>query len=224
MEFDQFEHPDRFQRTAAILQSIPWILTGSPLNSIQDPNEPHPSHPLILPYSIFQSSSHQVKYDLSSLIRELTGYDDEQDFDPSQYGPLRSAPLPRFLEVLVRLYHEYNSFSQDIDCIDFIGMFTFQPRERALLEKVGFSVPAVQLSVDDEFVQVLALSGLGEREINVCKKVFEDKQAGISPKATAQSLNMGASTLRARIRDICRDSPALKKHIWTHPGRPKPIR
>ena len=224
MEFDQYEHPERFQRTAAILQSIPWILTRSPFNSIQDPNEPHPSHPLILPFSIFQSSSHQVKYDLSSVIRELTGFDDEQNFDPSQYGPLRSEPLPHFLEVLVRLYHEYNSLSQDINCIDFIGKFTFQPHERALLEKVSFSVPAVHLAVEDEFVQVLARSGLGERDENVCRKTFKDKQAGISPKATAQSLNMGASTLRARIYDICRDSPSLKKYIWTPPGRPKTIR
>lgn len=217
---EDIKKEEKFQRTAAVLQSIPWILYNQPFAIPPGFSPQRPLHPQILPFSYFQSVTHDVKYDLSVLLFEMTQVDIRNIPDNSSYGPIQSASLPYFLEMLTKLFNEARNFPFGVDKREYIDRFAFDPPVQAMLEQTNYVETEKPTTAATKFETALSTARLDEKSKAVCRAVFSGKQAGKPPKDIAVSLCMPSSTLRAKIANICRDNADLKKFIWTPPGRP----
>ena len=136
------------------------------------------------------------------------------------YGPIQSAPLPYFLEMLTKIFNESN-FSFGTDKRDPIDRFTFDPPIQALLEKTNYTNAEKSPTAATTFEAALSFAQLTADQTRICRIAYDSKQAGKAPAVTAAILSMKPSTLRAHIAAICRDHPTLRPFIQNCRGRPR---
>ena len=210
----------KFQRTAAVLQSIPWISYNRPGSKPQRICKQGPLHPQILPFSYFQPVIRDVIYDLSILIFQMTEVDIHNIPDNWGYGPIQSAPFPYFLEMLTKIFNESN-FPFGVDKRDPIDRFTFDPPIQALLEKTNYVEAEKSPTAATKFETALSMVQLDADQTRLCRSVYDSKQAGKAPRATAAILSMKPSTLRSHIAAICSAHPTLRPFIQNRRGRPR---